>query len=435
MLLIFRAMYQQHNTEQVREILASYRIGRLKGYRADQSVPSDPYKSDPHQERLPALTVLTPKPFNAETPNELLVASAKTPNDLFYVRNHLPVPEVDLQKYVLQIQGEGVKEVRLTLDELKSKFRQHKVAATLQCAGNRRSELMKVKPIKGLEWRVGGIGNAEWTGVLLRDVLQFAGLTREEAIQYGIKHIQFEGLDRDVTGTSYGASIPIEKALAEGGDVLLAFEMNGQPLSRDHGFPVRVIVPGVVAARHVKWLSKIVPSRAESDSHWQQRDYKSFSPNVDWDNVDWSSAPAMQDMPVTSAICEPNADATLTSDSEDVSLKGYAWSGGGRKIIRVDVSADGGKSWTTADLIPSTQSDGRAWAWTHWAASVPLPRDLLKPGQVIELVCKATDSAYNSQPDSLSPVWNLRGVTNNAWHRIKIPVRDDKSTSSTKPAV
>lgn len=144
--------------------------------------------------------------------------------------------------------------------------------------------------------------------------------------------------------------------------------MNGEPLPRDHGFPLRVVAPGVVGARNVKWLGKIVLSEKESDSHWQQRDYKGFSPNIDQANVDFSTAPAIIDYPIQSAICEPRENAKITLDAAGrVKVRGYAWSGGGRKIVRVDVSADGGKNWTTASLTQEEASSlYRSWAWTLW---------------------------------------------------------------------
>jgi sulfite oxidase len=131
-------------------------------------------------------------------------------------------------------------------------------------------------------------------------------------------------------------------------------------------YPVRVVVPGIVAARSVKWVSKVVAATEENDGFWQQRDYKSFNPSTDWDDVDFSKAPAIQDVPVCSATCDPPS-GTSVAVGESVELKGYAWSGGGRSIIRVDVSLDGGKTWQVADVKPTAnQEDGRAWAWSLW---------------------------------------------------------------------
>ncbi len=244
---------------------------------------------------------------------EVLIQSyIVTPNELFFVRNHLPVPKVDEATYLLEITGDNLRvPIRLSLHDLKTKFKQETVMATIQCAGNRRNEMNKVKEVKGGFWELGAISNAIWTGVKLRDVLLYAGVNPDSP---DIKHVQFVGLDKDFD-KSYGASIPVEKVLNPVGDVLLAFEMNGQVLPIDHGYPVRVIVPGVVGARNVKWLNKIHVSKEESPSHWQQKDYKGFSPNVDWHNVDWNSAPAIQEYPVQSAICTPKDGSKLPPGS------------------------------------------------------------------------------------------------------------------------
>lgn len=159
----------------------------------------------------------------------------------------------------------------LTFDQLKD-FPRYTVTAAIQCGGNRRSEMNRVKHLKGLSWQAGAIGNASWTGARLYDVLRFAGLPEDTAA----KHIQFEGYDVGADGSPYGASVPVAKAVNPHGDVILAYEMNGAPLPRDHGFPVRVVVPGVVGARNVKWVNRIIVADEESDSHWQQNDYKGW---------------------------------------------------------------------------------------------------------------------------------------------------------------
>ncbi|KAL4433958.1 hypothetical protein ABPG75_000399 [Micractinium tetrahymenae] len=408
----FWAMYQQHNNEQVKGILEEYRIGRLKGGAA--APVADPYANEP--QRLPALIVRSQKPMNSETPMELLAASIVTPNELFYVRNHLPVPQVDPAAYRLRIEGEGVRSLELSLEELKTKFKRHTITATLQCTGNRRNEFNRTgRVVKGLEWEGGSISTAVFTGVRLRDVLLAAGLEDDDP---EVQHIQFEGLDADMAGATYGASIEVDKAMSPHGDVLLAYEMNSAPLPADHGFPLRAVVPGVAGCRSVKWLGKIVASSEESHSFWQRRDYKAFGPNTDWDNVDWDAAPAIQAMPVTSQICEPAVGAVVEDD--EVTIKGYAWSGGGQGIIRVDVSADGGKTWHNAELQKVPQKRGRGWAWALWQATIPLPKGFT--GQ-LELVCKATDENYNTQPENAAPIWNLRGVNCNSWHRVPVTVQ------------
>ena len=253
------------------------------------------------------------------------------------------MPEVNSKTYRLQIDLEnGGKPVDFDLEELKTKFEQHTLTVAIQCAGNRRDEMNGIKKVKGLTWAEGAIGNAKWTGVKLRDVLMAAGF--KERSDYTGKHIQFEGLDMDVSKAPYGASISLSKALDPSSDVLIAFAMNGEDIPKDHGYPVRIIIPGVVGARQVKWLSKIVIADEESRCHWQRNDYKGFSPSTDWDTVDFTTMPSIQDLPVQSAICEPLNGTLLEEGTEEFTVKGYAWSGGGRGIVRVDVSPDGGES-------------------------------------------------------------------------------------------
>lgn len=408
----FWSLYAMHKQEHVLEILQGYKVGELSPEEPPLPTPGDPYADDPP--RHPALKVNTLKPFNAEPPSELLAENYLTPNQLFFKRNHLPVPVVDPATYRLHIQDIRGRTLSLSLQNLKSNFPKHKVIATVQCAGNRRAEMNALQNTKRLGWNIGAISTACWGGVRLRDVLMHAGYKQGDE-----GHVSFEGLDKDQSGTIYGASIPFKKAMDPEGDVLLAYEMNGEELPRDHGFPLRVVVPGTVGARNVKWLAQISVGPEESQSHWQQKDYKGFSPAVTWDNVDFSKAPAIQEMPVQSAITEPSPNASVTSG--ELTVKGYAWSGGGRGVIRVDVSLDGGKSWHEAKLTGEEQSPGRAWAWKLWQLKASVP-----PGtKELNIVCKAVDASYSEQPDSVGPIWNILGVLNNAWHRVHVSVRED----------
>ncbi|KAI4827804.1 hypothetical protein KUCAC02_031173 [Chaenocephalus aceratus] len=424
----FWALYAVHNQEHVLEMLSEYKVGELSAedVKKQKAIKtSDPYSTDP--ERHPALHINNLKPFNAEPPPELLSDSFITPSAIFFKRNHLPVPQVDAASYHLHIEGLPGGVLTLSLEELKTRFPKHTITATLQCAGNRRSEMNKVKQVKGLNWGIAAISNATWGGARLRDVLLAAGYSPDVAQR--AFHVQFEGLDKDVTGTTYGASIPLNKAVNEEGDVLLAYEMNGKDIPPDHGYPVRAVVPGTVGARNVKWLGKIIVSAEESSSHWQQNDYKGFSPGTDWDTVDFKSAPAIQELPIQSAITVPTDGAVVDRSSEEVTVKGYAWSGGGREVVRVDVSLDGGKTWQVAQMRSSEKGQapgpspppGRAWAWKLWEVTAPLPAE----AQELEIVCKAVDNSYNMQPDTVPPIWNLRGVLSNAWHRVKVKIRED----------
>lgn len=411
-------LYTQHNAEWVLEILEELRVGNLLpddrwAQDADDGkveAKDGPYANEP--ERHSGLLVQGQAPFNAEPDSKLLVQNQLTPNELFYVRNHMPVPVIDADDYRLEVVNtDGTTVLTLSLDELK-KLPKHVVAATVQCAGNRRNELNAVKKVKGGHWEAGAISNAEWGGARLSDVLALTQGTHSGTEKPDAQHVCFEGLDADpATGTVYAASVPID-VLRRVPDVLLAYEMNGETLPRDHGYPVRAVVPGVVGARCVKWLGRVVLSEDESSSHWQRQDYRSFSPDVDWDTVDFSKAPSIQEMPVVSTIC----DHTIDEAKRTVSVNGYAWSGDGKAIIRVDVSADGGRTWQSAMLRDKgPQKRNETYDWTLWDVIIDIPKD-----KKMQLVCKAIDSAYNTQPERVESIWNLRGLLNNAWHRIDV---------------
>lgn len=419
----FWDIYAVHKgNAEVYELLEKYRVGNLREEDVAENKSltdsTDPFANEPR--RHPALNVKTRNPFNAETPLGLIGESFYTPNDMFYVRNHLHTPEVSPAEYELEVSGNGViKDKTFSLDDLKSKFPKHSVVATIQCGGNRRAEMKAKKDLKGLPWTGGAIGNARWAGARLYDVLRDAGMT-EEMAQEKVRHVVFEAYDEGADGSPYGASIPVEKGFNPFGDVLLAYEMNGETLPRDHGYPIRVVVPGVVGARNVKWLNRIVLSPEESTSHWQQNDYKGFNPGVDWDTLDYSKAPAIQNMPVTSQICEPDNGSTVKVGSDGtVRLKGYAYSGGGNRIIRVDLTADGGKTWFEGKIdAQDTVKEPRHYGWTVWSADVKVNKEQSN----LEVWCKAVDSNNNVQPENFENIWNVRGLLSNAYARLNIKI-------------
>eukprot|EP00359_Climacostomum_virens_P009608 CAMPEP_0204913334 /NCGR_PEP_ID=MMETSP1397-20131031/11237_1 /ASSEMBLY_ACC=CAM_ASM_000891 /TAXON_ID=49980 /ORGANISM="Climacostomum Climacostomum virens, Strain Stock W-24" /LENGTH=480 /DNA_ID=CAMNT_0052084547 /DNA_START=903 /DNA_END=2342 /DNA_ORIENTATION=- len=393
----FWVLYRVHREPSILGLLESMRIGNLDAREKPLNV-NDPYSSQPH--RHSALIVRAEKPFNAEVPLELLVDSPVTPNELFYVRNHLPVPKIDLGSYKLELRFPGGAKA-LSLEELASRP-QVTITVSIQCTGNRRAGMSEIQFASGLQWDAGAISTAEWTGVRLSDLLRENGVTLESG-----KHVVFEGLDHD-TNSSYSASIPLEKALDPNNDVILATKMNGEPLPADHGFPLRAVVPGVAGARSVKWLGKISISDDEAQSIWQQRDYRVFAPGVDMHSVDYSTAKSIQDMPLNSAICSQYVRG------DQLILKGYAYSGAGKNVERVDVTFDQGDSWVTTKLHRPHQS--KAWAWTLWDVSVPR-EDI---GDASRVCVRAVDSAYQSQPESAKHIWNFRGLLNHSWHCVDV---------------
>lgn len=475
-------IFTVHKNHYVQDILSNYLIGFVDQADLIDGKPAleqiqDPFVTDP--ERHAELITRTEKPRNAETPANALASDFLTPNELFYIRNHMWVPRVgqsDSDSHLLTVQLLDGTVKQYTLQELKSRLPCKMVTATLQCSGNRRKHMNEEsgRPTNGLPWTVGAVSNALWEGVPLADVLADAGLqftkTNGKYDFGGVKHVQFSGLE------AYGASIPIKKAIDPEGDVLLAYSMNGKPLPPDHGFPLRAIIPGHVAARSVKWLSEITLSEEESQSQWQRRDYKCFGPNET--NVDWESAPAIQELPVQSAITKlklggwtcteerkegsDDSDPSIEGPAQRISLDGYALSGGGRAIIRVDISLDSGNTWAQAQLVPDCNSADEAvslcqgngaWAWKRWRFEGAIPMRAfqhqaqarkgtgngesvegsqnLAPGNVCGsggnsrrlctvVLAKAIDDAYNTQPETHAATWNIRGNLANAWHRIQV---------------
>ncbi|KAI9155275.1 Oxidoreductase, molybdopterin-binding domain-containing protein [Paramyrothecium foliicola] len=444
-------IFAAHKQQYVLDILEQFAIGKVHPddlTTGKNSLIEDPFVSDP--ERDTSMRFLTQKPCNAETPAADLADSFLTPNDKFYVRNHMWVPVVDdVDNYDLTIELPNGDSKRYTLQELQTRFKQYSVTAVLQCSGNRRKDMTDhAKKTNGLQWTVGAISCAKWEGVRLRDVLADAGLPLDAQQDDDAQHVQFTGLE------AYGASIPMTSAIDPRGDVLLAFRMNDEPLPRDHGFPIRVIVPGHVAARCVKWLKKIVVSDEESNTPWQRKDYKCFGPNEV--TQDWDKYKSIQKMPITSAITRTRLRSAqggqthptaVESDSIAVAvgetpaehniieIEGYAYSGGGREVQRVDISLDGGKTWDQANLLAEDaklERGSQPWCWKRWKYESPLP-SYMKPGSdgkhretKTTIVVKATDDTYNTQPETHQSIYNLRGNLATAWHRVEMSLSQGK---------
>ncbi|XP_050374760.1 sulfite oxidase-like [Argentina anserina] len=383
------------------------------------------YSEEPS--RHPSLTVNSQEPYNAEPPRSVLLASYVTPVDLFYKRNHGPVPVLDdIERYRVSVCGLVEKPLQLSMADIR-KLPKHTVTATLQCAGNRRTAMSKVKPVKGVGWDVSAIGNAIWGGAKLADVLELVGISNFTSVSpLGGKHVEFVSVDmcKEENGGPYKSSIPLIQASNLDAEVILAYEMNGEPLNRDHGFPLRVIVPGVIGARSVKWLSSINIIEHECQGFFTQRDYKMFPPTVNWDNIDWSTRRPQMDFPVQSVICSLEEENKVKPGK--IVVHGYAVSGGGRGIERVDVSFDGGETWveairhqkSTEDLyVADDTSSCDKWGWVLFKAEADV-------SQTTEIITKAVDIAGNVQPENVGVIWNLRGILNTSWHRVRVEVKD-----------
>jgi sulfite oxidase len=352
------------------------------------------------------LNIHTEAPMNAEPFLGALVEDWITPLELFYVRSHGALPELDERQFRLRVEGLVEEPLTLSLAELKERFEAASAVATLTCAGNRRSEFNPPKA-EGVQWEPGAIGNARWKGAKLSDVLKKAKLKE------GAKHVWFEGLDQiDHKGEQihFGGSIPLDRAMQDRGSApgtILAWDMNEQPLEPHHGFPLRTVVPGYIGARSVKWLGKVVVSDRPSPNHFLQGAYKLVTETSE---AAFERAEPLYEYRLNAAICEPAADMELKSGRATV--RGYALAPGDpeRSVAKVEVSADGGRSWTPAELT----SDTADFAWGLWNARVQV-----SPATK-HLIARATDSSGQTMPESVP--WNAKGYMYNGWHKLPVKV-------------
>ncbi|KAF2703057.1 sulfite oxidase-like protein [Pleomassaria siparia CBS 279.74] len=359
------------------------------------------------------------KPLNREPDLEKLVSSFITKDG--YDRNHGPIPHLSASSHHVSVYGSVKRELSLSIDDLKS-LPQHNVICALQCAGNRRHTMRtKLKEVSGIDWFDGAVMNCKWTGPLLKDVLEKAGISLDQG-KCDDAHVAFACFQTQVQDDEwYGASIPLSRALDATSSVLLALSMNDAPLTPNHGAPVRVVTPGIAGARSVKWLDRITVQMSESVNYYQQHDYKILPPEADcaekaekW----WAKVPAIQDMPVNSVIAVPKSETTVERDENAcVEVKGYALpSGADGPIVRVEVSADGGEKWTDAELLVAGEYEKDEnvelkWAWCLWRANVRVDK-----GKGKKIVSRATDSKGNTQ--DRCPEWNFRGVAYNGYGEV-----------------
>ena len=341
------------------------------------------------------------EPFNVETGLAALAEGPLTATDAFYVRGHGAVPEIDEGAFRLRVHGLVERELSLSLATLREAFRECEVTATLQCAGNRRAGLIAIRDIPGeAPWGPGATGTATWSGIPLSDVLALAGPLP------GAAHVGFDGADlcpEAKPAQRFGGSIPLDKARRP--EVLLAWSMNGEPLSPVHGAPLRVVVPGYIGARSVKWLERIEVRAHPWAGYFQHVVYRLLP-------EDAAPGPG-RGMPL--GLVALNADILSPGDGEsvpagEVEVRGYAFAGGERHVARVDVSIDGGAHWVQAELL----DDLGRWAWRHWRTVLDLA-----PGEH-EVLVRAWDSSAATQPEDEAALWNPKGYVNNARPRIRV---------------
>jgi sulfane dehydrogenase subunit SoxC len=351
-----------------------------------------------------ALEELTPVELALATRNHGLPLEALryevTPLGLHYLLIHFDIPYVDARTWALRIEGHVRRPVSIGLDELKERP-SVSLACTLECAGNGRARISP-RPISQ-PWLEEAVGNAEWTGTPLRPLLE------EALVEDGAVEVLFSGLDRGIQGGlehNYERSLPLDEALRP--EVMLAYEANGQPLLPQHGFPLRLIVPGWYGMTHVKWLDRITVLTEPFEGYQQAEQYRSREseddPGIPVTRMLPRSLlipPGIPDFPGRQRFLEPGPCV----------LEGRAWSGWG-PVVRVEVSVDGGRSWQDAAL-EDTAGDFGWVGWSfHW--------EDVQPGDY-ELCPRATDAAGNVQP--VAPEWNFHGYQINSVQRVPVTVR------------
>jgi len=348
-------------------------------------------------DRAAAPGVVAVDRFNAETPMAAF-AEPLTPTASFFVRSHFPLPPLEAGSWALAVGGAVERPLRLGLDDL-AELPRRTLAVTLECAGNGRSRMTPKPP--GVEWRFGAAGTARFTGVPLAAVLERAGPRPGAAV------VVLNGADAGEVAP--GRNEPFARALsladARDPDVLLAWEMNGEPLTADHGRPLRAVAPGRYAVDSVKWLAE-VRLQAEPFRGFYQEEHYRFrgAPGT-------PEGTAVGRLRVRALIGRPAGGETLAA-GRPVEIGGTAWSGGGA-VTSVEVSADGGATWQPAEL-GAAPSPHAATPWRlEWRPPAP---------GTYELIARATDESGAVQP--LTPRTNTLGYGNNEAHRVRVVVAD-----------
>jgi DMSO/TMAO reductase YedYZ molybdopterin-dependent catalytic subunit len=333
--------------------------------------------------------VISLEPRNLETAPAAL-AEAVTPLEAHYVRNHFPLPEI-AEDHRIAVEGAVATPFELSPEALYERP-WRSLAVTLECAGNGRSGMMPLP--KGEVWGRGGVSTALWSGVPLRDVLHEAGL-RDDVCEILVEGADAGAPEEAPGQVRFARSLPIDKALDP--ETLLALEMNQEPLPREHGAPVRLVVPGWYGMASVKWVTRITALTRPFEGYFQRERYV----------YDDTGQPVTQ-MRVKSLIINPSAGAVVPRGR--VRVEGWAWSGSG-SVTSVEVATDGGEDWQPAQLEPALSP----YRWSRFFIDVELPL----PGRHA-LRARARDEAGDVQPDL--PEWNRHGYGNNAIWPVLIQV-------------
>jgi DMSO/TMAO reductase YedYZ molybdopterin-dependent catalytic subunit len=343
---------------------------------------------------MPEPQIVNERPYNAGTPLEALFEEL-TPIELTFVRNHFDVPSIKGEQWALSVGGLVDQPLVLSLDDLQSR-QTKRLKTVLECAGNGRTGMDPLP--EGTPWGYNAVSAVEFRGTSLADVLEQAGMD-SQAVE-----VVFTGADRGITAAgseeSYARSLPIEIAMQP--DTLLAWEMNGQPLTPNHGHPLRLLVPGWYGMASVKWLERIEVVDTPFTGFFQATHY------LYRDESGTPDGEPVRRMRVRSLIARPEDGAEIREP--EVELAGVAWSSA-VQVSRVEVSLDRGVTWEPAELDDgSTDQPMRIWRF-RWTQP--------EPG-VYEIMVRATDANGISQPTD--SVWNRLGYGNNGPHSIRVSV-------------
>ena len=335
--------------------------------------------------------VRSESPLNLEMPFST-VDSFITPTKSFYVRNHFPIPAIDRNAWWLHVEGEVAKPFAINFEEI-MKLKSVTAPVTLECAGNNRDFLQP--KVKGVQWHLGAVGNAEWTGVPLSVLLDRADPKPNacEVVLEGADHGILEDPKSPPGELKFARSIPLEKARC---DVLLAYKMNGEDLPPEHGFPLRAIVPGWYAMASVKWLQRIIVIDRAFTGYYQTIDY------VYWKRTDYghwqrgeeiSELKPLTEMQIKAEIARPAEGETVRANT-NICVSGAAWACDA-EITKVELSTDGGATWNNATLVGQSNPN----AWRLWEFNWQTPAH---PGKQTRLA-RATDSLGRTQPARRDP--------------------------------
>lgn len=377
----------------------------IEGYTPLALQESDPFKLFKLDEEM---VVLNNKPWNIEATAHLLDDNI-TPNSKMFIRNNGKIPvDIDALNWTLTIDGESVKEAKsFTINDLKTKFKQHTYQLTLECGGNGRSEFNP--PAKGNQWTIGAVSCATWTGVRLRDVLEAVGI-KSNAVYIGY-HAADTHLSGDPSKEPISRGAPMEKALQD--ETLIAYKMNGKNIPLAHGFPLRLVAGGWPASVSGKWIDRISIRNKEHDgTKMQGTAYRvPKNPVAPGDKVKDEDMKIIESMPVKSLITNPKTGAILKK-GKPLAIRGHAWAGE-LEVSKMEYSIDFGASWNSC-LI---EKPVNRLAWQHFSAVINFPKE-----GYYEVWARATDANGTAQP-MLLPGWNPKGYLNNACHRIAIKVK------------